>query len=287
MPAEIKFEDMSFFSRVLFATVIGVTGIFAARDAFSDPLVSSPAVYKPDITHESDPLEETTVAWDASMKTTNVPADSANACFIFSFTNVTRFPVTILDARPSCYCTTVQTPPLPWTIPPGTNAQIGVNVDLEGKYGEVIKSVDVGTDKGSRELVVQINILPPVIPVLTDADRIRQMQVARADRQAVFKNDCVICHVKPGEDKYGKALFDADCAICHEAEHRASMVPDLHSLKVATGDEFWRTWIAHGKPGTFMPAFAESDGGPLSDMQISSLAAYLNYAIPSKAPTPQ
>ena len=88
--------------------------------------------------------------------------------------------------------------------------------------------------------------------------------------------------MKPGEDKYGKALYDADCGICHDSEHRASMVPDLHSLKVATNDEFWRTWIAHGKPGTFMPAFSTADGGPLNDMQIMSLAYYLNSAIPSK-----
>jgi mono/diheme cytochrome c family protein len=83
-------------------------------------------------------------------------------------------------------------------------------------------------------------------------------------------------------------LFQADCAICHEASPRATMVPDLHQLKVPTNEEFWRTWIAHGKPGSFMPAFSQSDGGPLSDMQIASLAAYLNTVIPSHVtPLPQ
>jgi mono/diheme cytochrome c family protein len=62
------------------------------------------------------------------------------------------------------------------------------------------------------------------------------------------------------------------------------MVPDLHNLKTPTNDQFWQTWIAHGKPGSLMPAFAIADGGPLSDMQIASLAAYLNSAIPSHAP---
>jgi hypothetical protein len=33
-----------------------------------------------------------------------------------------------------------------------------------------------------------------------------------------------------------------------------------------------------------MPAFSQSDGGPLTDMQIASIAAYLNIAIPSHAP---
>jgi mono/diheme cytochrome c family protein len=78
------------------------------------------------------------------------------------------------------------------------------------------------------------------------------------------------------------ALYNAVCAVCHEGEHRATMVPDLHMLKVPTNDQFWRIWIAHGKPGSLMPAFSNSDGGPLNDLQIASLAAYLNAAIPSR-----
>ena len=91
--------------------------------------------------------------------------------------------------------------------------------------------------------MVKINILPPVTPTLTDAKRARGIEMAKADRQAVFHGDCAACHVKPGQGKYGKLLYDADCAICHEGEHRATMVPDLHTLKVPTNVEFWRTWI--------------------------------------------
>ena len=106
--------------------------------------------------------------------------------------------------------------------------------------------------------------------------------MAKADRQAVFKNDCATCHAIPGNGKYGMALYNAVCAVCHEGEHRATMVPDLHTLKVPTNDQFWRIWIAHGKPGSLMPAFSNTDGGPLNDLQIASLAAYLNVAIPSR-----
>jgi mono/diheme cytochrome c family protein len=107
------------------------------------------------------------------------------------------------------------------------------------------------------------------------------MQVALTDRQAVFKGECVTCHVQRGEGKYGQALYDADCAICHEGEHRATRVPDLHALKTPTNFEFWRSWVAQGKPGSLMPAFSGIDGGPLSDMQIASLATYLNESIKS------
>jgi mono/diheme cytochrome c family protein len=97
----------------------------------------------------------------------------------------------------------------------------------------------------------------------------------------VFKGDCASCHVHRGEGKYGQELYQADCAICHESEHRATMVPDLHALKTPTNFEFWRTWITHGKPGSLMPAFSTVDGGPLSDMQIASLANYLGESIKS------
>ena len=123
--------------------------------------------------------------------------------------------------------------------------------------------------------MLRINILPPVIPKMTDAERARDIAAAKIDRQAVFNGDCAKCHSNKIQGKYGKALFDSVCAICHEAEQRATMVPDLHNLKTPTNDEFWRTWIAHGKPGSLMPAFSTSDGGPLTDMQIASLAAYL------------
>jgi mono/diheme cytochrome c family protein len=100
----------------------------------------------------------------------------------------------------------------------------------------------------------------------------------------VFKGDCASCHAKNLQGRYGQQLFAAACAICHEGTPRASMVPDLHNLKDPTSEDFWRTWITSGKAGTLMPAFGKSQGGPLTDFQISSLATYLNQAIP---PHPQ
>lgn len=101
------------------------------------------------------------------------------------------------------------------------------------------------------------------------------MKAALADRQAVFKNDCATCHLTPTVGRTGEALFRAGCAICHEAPHRATMVPDLRALKVQPTRDYWVQAIAHGKPGSLMPAFAESEGGPLTQSQIDSLADYL------------
>jgi cytochrome c553 len=188
-----------------------------------------------------------------------------------------------MNVHPSCGCTTAQLPPMPWILAPGTNGQINLTVNLAGKSGTLFKTVNIATDKGSKTLTLRINILPRPIPsAMTEAERARGLAAAKVDRQAVFKTDCATCHAFPGNGKYGKPLYDAVCAVCHETEHRATMVPDLHTLKTPTNNQFWQVWIAHGKPGSLMPAFSAMDGGPLNDMQIASLAAYLDATIPSR-----
>jgi mono/diheme cytochrome c family protein len=226
-------------------------------------------------------LDITNVAWDAESQATNVVAGLDHAEFVFCFTNLSATPLTVINVHTSCGCTTAQLPPLPWTVPAGTNGQIGVRVNLAGKGGTVTKTVTVGTDQGTKTLLVKIIIEPPAAPALSVTNRQQNMQVSQTNRQAVFHVDCASCHVKAVEGKYAKQLYDAVCGVCHEAEHRASMVPDLHSLTVSTDENFWRTWISYGRPGSLMPAFAKTETGPLTDMQIVSLAAYLNMAIPS------
>jgi mono/diheme cytochrome c family protein len=132
--------------------------------------------------------------------------------------------------------------------------------------------------------MIRVNIQPPQpMPELTDEERAAGVAAAKLDRQAVFKGNCASCHLRKIEGKYGQRLYETLCAICHESPHRAPVVPDLHNLQIPTNEEFWRTWITYGKPGSLMPAFATSQGGPLSDIQIASLAAYLNAINPSKA----
>jgi mono/diheme cytochrome c family protein len=250
---------------------------------------TSAPIYVPDFSHANDALPDGVLAWNSLSQSASVPANSTQAHFLFSFTNVTSGNVSISTVHPSCGCTTADLPPLPWTIPAGGGGQIPVTVNLSaalaGSEGTLLKAVTVITDKGSKQLLLRINILPPVIATQTDAERTNSMAIAKADRQAIFKADCANCHATPGEGKYGKALYEAVCAVCHDAEHRAAIVPDLHTLTVPTNLEFWRTWAAHGKPGSLMPAFSAVEGGPLNDMQIATLATYLNFAIPSRAVT--
>ena len=268
-----------------FAGVIfNAIGVFAAD---TNTVVTTPPVYVPDMSYASGPLPDGILVWDGTTKETNVTAETTEAHFVFSFTNISTNPVVFLSVHTSCGCTTAKLPPLPWTVPAGTNAQFDVTVNLAGGGSVLSKAVNISTDKGIKTLMLKITILPPVTPVMSEADRLRAQAVAKTNRQAVFQGECAACHVRRGVGKYGQALYDADCAICHEGKNRAAVVPDLHAIKTPTNDEFWRTWIAHGKPGSLMPAFSAADGGPLSDTQIASLVAYLNQAIPSQVPSLQ
>jgi mono/diheme cytochrome c family protein len=257
---------------------------FTAAAQSNTPVATAP-VYVPDYTHAGEPLPDGVLAWDELTKAVDATNEQAFARFTFTFTNVSDGPVTVLTVHPSCGCTTAELPPVPWTLPAGTNGQIKLAVNLQGKIGTLFKQVNVATDKGRKDLILRINILPPPpMPEMTEAQRNAGIAASKADRQAVFKADCASCHLPKIEGKYGQQLFDAVCAICHQAQHRATMVPDLANLPVPTSDEFWRTWITVGKAGSLMPAFATSQGGPLNDLQIASLAAYLNAIHPSKVP---
>jgi mono/diheme cytochrome c family protein len=179
-------------------------------------------------------------------------------------------------------------PEEPWKIAPGTNGQINATMNLVGKSGSILKVITVESDKGTKLLYVQSTILPAPAPSkeTTAMDRANNQKLAIADRQGVFKGECARCHAEPAKGKFGQPLYAAVCGVCHEAEHRATMVPNLHALSHETNAELWRNWISHGKPGTLMPAFSLDEGGILSDEQINSVVSYLVETIPSKAAAP-
>jgi mono/diheme cytochrome c family protein len=259
-------------------------GIFTAASQPSNVAVTSTPLHVSDFLHSGEPLPPNILAWDAVKKSADATNGQEFAYFSFTFTNISPETIAILSGHGSCSCTTVQLPPLPWIIPAGGVGKVGVTITLDDKTGTLFKYATVSTKKGAQRLDLQVNILPPPKLSMSEADRARGVAAAKTDRQAVFKGDCVNCHASNIQGRYGPQLFDRICAVCHEASPHATMVPDLHNLKEPTSEEFWRAWITSGKPGTLMPAFAASQGGPLNDLQISSLAAYLNTAIPSHVP---
>lgn len=226
------------------------------------------------------------VTWDATDKAVTVNFGEPLAKYEFSLTNVSDAAVTVVAVSSSCGCTTAKVPPMPWVIESGKSGQFAVNMNLAGKNGTVIKTVTVATDKGTKHLLVRTTILPlPTAAQMAPGSREVNQRLALADRQAVFKGDCATCHADVAKNKTGKELYVAVCGVCHEAEHRASMVPDLRIAKQERNEEYWRNWVSNGKQGSLMPAFALPAGGILSDEQITSLVEYLSKNMSSK-PTP-
>jgi mono/diheme cytochrome c family protein len=215
------------------------------------------------------------LAWDSLVQEHHAqPGESAKR-FGFAVSNPSAGEIVITAITPSCGCTVVKMPPLPWKLAPGASGRIEASMDWAGRFGLFSKAISVETSAGPQVLTLRIQIPNPEGMLTLPLTRARNLQAAVADRQAVFRQDCARCHAAPATGLQGEKLYLTACGICHEAAHRATMVPDLKALKRTTDAAFWRESITHGKPGSLMPAFAQSDGGPLDGEQIESLVAYL------------
>ena len=228
-----------------------------------------------------DTISTNILAWDAKKKKYDARPLEEEARFTFNLTNVCLDSIAVYDTSTSCGCTVAKLPGNPWVLAPGNSGQINVAMDLRGKVGAVSNLVTIFTSKGNSSVEVEARISRPAPP--EERGRARNQAIALANRQAVFRGDCAVCHVEPARGKSGPALYDAACGICHDSPRRASSVPDLHTLKEPMNLDFWKTWTANGRPGTMMPAFAASQGGPLTDKQIAALAKYLNKTFHSSA----
>jgi cytochrome c5 len=284
------------------AIILGFT-IFPALDAQTDkdslgsllalPLAEQPLPsVKPSPLRPSPPktprdaasgkfIEDTTLAYDATLKEIHPKAGSQEAALFFMLSNPTPQDVIITRIQTSCGCTVAKSPQLPWKLKPGEEGTIDLTLDLRHKFGTLTKSVSVFSTAGRKFLTFKAHLEKPPVRSREQrrslATRMDNLQQAMRNRQAVFQGDCRRCHYDPCLGKEGKALYDAACGICHDSQNRAAMVPDLMHPVVETRPtlEYWTHWITHGKEQSLMPAFEKKAGGPLDAGQIASLAAYL------------
>ncbi len=252
------------------------------------PVPALPPPVMPTTTTPPDAL-----VFDAESKEYTAKPGEASATFTFNVTNRANVEVQVNNVHTSCGCTVAKLPEQPWKIAPGKGGPIGVTVDLRFKRGVLVKSVTVQSTSGVKNLLVKVNIPDEKTGFVDsstggtlDPDRVKNIQLSLGDRQAVFKKqDCAQCHADKAAGKMGKELYDLICAVCHDTPHRATMVTNLKERHPYTAD-IWRQWITSGKTNTLMPAFALTEGGPLTHEQINSLVDYgMNAFTPGAQPS--
>jgi Protein of unknown function (DUF1573) len=225
---------------------------------------------------------------EPSQNFTAKPNDAA-ARFIFKFKNTSTNEFVINDIKTSCDCTLAAMPQRPWRLAPGETNSIGAVVDLRDHMKGVtssdvlFKQIFILSGAATDMVTIMItipagltNTLPP-----HDLDRLWWQQLGLMDHQELFKiNQCAQCHLVPAFGKNGENLYHVACGICHDASPRAPMVPDLRTLKTPISSNYWQDWISVGKPGTLMPGFLNSEGGPLEQAQVDLLVKYMTNAFP-------
>jgi mono/diheme cytochrome c family protein len=217
------------------------------------------------------------LVWDKMQKSTDANGRERFVRVEFAVKNISDRPVAITRIQPSCGCTTVESPMLPWLLRPNEGGVLNVTIDLLGKGGTLEKSLAIESSEATQTLTIKVRV-----SAADDLARNRERAVAAVDRQAIFQKDCAVCHAAITGKAPVAELFQALCAICHLAEHRASMVPDLAVVGAHRNSTWWKDSIANGRQNTLMPSFDKVKGGPLEEDQIAALASYLTARFKSE-----
>lgn len=222
------------------------------------------------------------LVWEASEKHHNASADESRWTVSFAVTNRDSRAHVIETVQPSCGCTIPRLPADPWVLAPGATSTLQLTVDFTAKEGRLTKQVQVISDLGTQTLTLTLSI--PARAIDADPQRKANFLVAQQNRQAVFQGDCARCHAAPTVGQKDAFLYAAACGPCHESPHRAAIVPELALARQPRDAAYWRELVTRGRPGTLMPAFAQSEGGPLDAAQVDSLVAYLERTFRGPSP---
>jgi mono/diheme cytochrome c family protein len=88
-----------------------------------------------------------------------------------------------------------------------------------------------------------------------------------------------------GDVPRGSTVFTQNCVVCHgdkgEGRVGATLQKDWSGINV---DALIEATVARGVAGTKMPAWAKSNGGPLTDQDIADVTAFVRTLKPARAP---
>jgi hypothetical protein len=112
-------------------------------------------------THAPPPIvlvPPTVLMFDAELKQMDAKATDSSGAFTFWVTNVCATNVLVLGVVSSCGCMVGRLPSQPWVLAPGAAGPIHVTVDLQGRWGVLMKGVEIHTSGGVKALVVRVNL---------------------------------------------------------------------------------------------------------------------------------
>jgi mono/diheme cytochrome c family protein/rhodanese-related sulfurtransferase len=114
------------------------------------------------------------------------------------------------------------------------------------------------------------------LATLTGCRRVRRW-IHRRDRNVAV---APLRRLPPARVAHGRELYQRYCALCHRADasgyaaDHANAIGNQDFLQIAS-DDFLRTAIAEGHPGTPMSAWSRRHAGPLDDAQIDDIVIFL------------
>lgn len=178
--------------------------------------------------------------------------EGLSASFDLPIKNLTGQAIKIKSIEPSCGCT--EAVAIPKILLPGKQGIIRVTLNTTAKIGKVLKTLDVFTDFREKPFIFKFRA------------SITHTVGKSLNASVIFQGNCRKCHVgSKMASKKGEILFNAVCFMCHTNYSALGMLSKT-KLKKA---------IFEGVPGTSMPGFAKTSGGPLSPAQIESLIDFL------------
>lgn len=91
--------------------------------------------------------------------------------------------------------------------------------------------------------------------------------------------------VRDEQIERGQQLFAANCAVCHGNRGQGGVGLKLdipanrptNEAQATQRTEYLTRTLTNGRPGTFMPAWAIANGGPLNEEQIGALVTMIEY----------
>ncbi len=167
--------------------------------------------------------------------------------------------IQIAKVESSCGCTTAE--PETHLLAGGQFTPLHITVDTFGKIGDVRKSITLTDGKG-KTIKAWLSLHVKHNP-----------HVMVGEKRSIFDGKCASCHFEPAQGKTtGKGIYNAVCVMCHGVNGGGGYAPKIRGRYKK---DTLKQLVENGTGTSHMPGFAKKNKGPLSQMQINTLAKWM------------